>query len=184
MYQKVAMASEIGASENRPSTIQQQPPSPPAQPQQEADPQPQVFSSCVVAAAASRPEDHYRDLRAQDIPNPPDFWWLPRRALHDSDEDDICELNSIDDEGKCVKRANQLEINCWYPAETIKKIRTEFGMSYVVTSENFKFFLPRRYSNMSREIKPFMRGRQFLIKGFYKRGSDTTPILTFKKVSF
>lgn len=150
--------------------------------------QPLVFGSTAAApvASSSRGRGAVRETNhlhhQQNHPASFDYWWLQRRHhQYDSDDEDICELNSIDEDCMNIRKANELEANRWYSAEIIKKVRTEFGVAHVITSENFKFYLPRRYANLNREIKPFLRNRQFMIKGFYKRGNDTTPILTFRK---
>ncbi|KAL7014512.1 hypothetical protein ACKWTF_015977 [Chironomus riparius] len=74
-------------------------------------------------------------------------------------------------------RPTDLLLNTHYSAETIRKVHTNYGDVYLLESEDFIMFMPKRYSGV--EIEEFVKNRHFMISGFAGFGRHRTPILNF-----
>lgn len=78
-------------------------------------------------------------------------------------------------------RADEIQQNQEYSAKTIRRVKTKFGDSYVLESDEFAFFLPRRFSKL--EIPEVLDGRHFMITGMepHANGRQSPKIVFFMK---
>lgn len=93
----------------------------------------------------------------------------------------ISEMNSIDKRYAVVRKPTDLVEGSFYSCEIIKKIDSrDYGTSYMLESNEFKMFLPKRYNEL--EIMEFVRDRRFRIIGWMKntRARDKkSPLIEF-----
>lgn len=80
-------------------------------------------------------------------------------------------LNKIDKEYLPRKKFGELVEGQFYKAEIIKRVcSNEYGEIYVIVSEDFQFFLPKRYTRAN--ILEYVEGRQFKVIGSVDNSHD------------
>lgn len=79
------------------------------------------------------------------------------------------------------KTATDLVIGQSYPAKTIKKVCGKFGDVYVVHSDDFQLFLPKRFSTIN--IAERDENRFFMLTGFERmRNGNSSPTYQFARL--
>lgn len=91
------------------------------------------------------------------------------------------QLNQIDGRFLITIKAIQLEEGRVYDCRTIKRIYSrEYGDNYLIRSQDFQMYLPRRFSSLN--IEEDVPGRKFKIRGFMTNSrfpGKRTPLLQF-----
>lgn len=95
--------------------------------------------------------------------------------------DQIAALNSIDKRYSGVKKPTELSEGAYYSCENIRKITsTDYGTSYLIESDDFKMYLPKRFNVV--DVIPFIKDRKFRIIGWMKiphTRDKKSPLLEF-----
>lgn len=93
-------------------------------------------------------------------------------------------LNDVEEKYLPRLTVDKLVIGQHYPARIMRKVNTRYSLVYVIESDNFRIFLPKKFSHIG--VTEFVKNRYFTLDALVKlpNGKLKSRFSFFKKYDY